>query len=317
MNRTRLRDALLLGLTAASVLCGGGFGCAPDLRGVELRAATLPGFGWYMAFNGKKPAGSGTFALPYAVKAPFTISARMGVFDDGALVASDDEVGCIGFADRASSDDERVCFEYQRQATGGPGIGVYSNLGSLNHLCPGGSVVELILENDGTTVTARYRCSSLDAFSVLETAATKWSASEEWDAFVLAGTMDPGAQVAFDDLRITSNGPYSSDPEAAIAFETFQAFQLGLESFYDVEADDLAAAQTDAGLSHDHIALAADDVDPTFAASSGAGKLLDKAEQSHLRLLQLLPGSAAKFPKTYLKVAPLDADALAALATGF
>ena len=322
-------ERLLLALVGAALFCGGGFGCLPDARGVDFRAASVPSIpgdetsppDWYMAFSGKLTPGTVTADLPYAVKAPFTISARLGVFVPEVRHASQDARGCIGFADRASPDDFRVCIRVfpLRLRIFSNLDGTYPNFNGVFADCLPASHVELRLIDDGTTVTAQYRCDPGDAFSTLLTAASRWRPSEQWDPFMSASNLAKGSQIGLDDLRITSTDPgMGADPEAITAFQTLTAFQLSLDSFYALEAGDDAGATLAAGLAHDAILAAEQGLDPVFGRSSGADKLIGKAESTQLKLLDTLEaGATEKFQKGFLKLPGIQANALEALAPGF
>jgi hypothetical protein len=218
----------------------------------------------------------------------------------------------IGFADRGSSDDFRVCIRVfpVRLRVFSNLDGQYPNLAGVFADCLPASQVELKLEDDGTTVTAQYRCNPGDAFSTLTTTASRWRASEKWDPFISASNVAKGAQLGLDDLQISSAGPFSADAEATTAYQTLLAFQSGLDSFYAVEADNPTAAVAAAVMAHDAL-LAAE-------AGSGADKLVAKAESTQLKLLETLEdGDTEKFQKGFLKLPPIEADALEALAPEF
>lgn len=319
--RTRA-DLLLLLLASACLLFGGGVGCDPVLEGVDFRAGSVlsdPGDrtsprDWFMAFGGKKAPGNGRAQLPYPVKAPFGVSARMGVFVAGALAASAGADGCIGFRHTASSDEYRLCVTYEVPAN----VRVFSNLDGTTADCAGASRVELDLDDDGVNVTASYRCSGSGSFSPLTSVASLWGATEKWNAFVSAAGLVKGGQVAFDDFRLDTAGPFSGDDEAEIAWETFSAFALGVEAFILIENEEFDLATLDAADAAAKLQFARENLNPGFAESSDADKLLDKAEGSHTKLLEgLLLGIATKYPKGFVKAADIDADALEALGPGF
>ena len=310
-------------LAGAAVLFGGGFGCTPDVRGVDFRAASvlsIPGdesspLDWYAAFSGKALPGTAIAGLPYAVKAPFEVSARVGVFLPDVRHASQDGRACIGFADRASSDDFRVCIRVYplRLRVFSNLDGVYPNLAGTFADCLDDSHVELDLRDDGTTVTASYRCNPGDELSTLLTAASKWEADEQWDPFVSVSNLAPGGQLGLDDLGIDTLEPaLDADPEERAAFETLEALQRGLAAFYAIEAEELGAAQVAADAAVVSI-LAAE-----ARNTPDADKLVAKAASTHAKLAETLAaGGAAKFQKAFWKLAGLDANALEALALGF
>ncbi len=326
------QESLLLALVGAALFLGGGFGCRPDARGVDFRPASVlsvPGdetspLDWYMALSGKAEPGTVAAALPYAVNATFRVTARLGVFVPEARHASQDARGCIGFADRASSDDFRVCIRVYplRLRIFSNLDGTYPNLSGVFADCLPASHVELQLTDDGTTVTASYRCDPGDPFSTLVTAASRWRPSEQWDPFVSASNIAKGGQIGLDNLRIESTDPgVAADPEAITAFQTLTAFQLGLDSFYALESDAPDSVTVAAGIAasaHDELLTAEQGLDPAFGRASGADKLLGKAESTQLRLLETLEaGATEKFQKGFLKLPGLEANALEALATGF
>ena len=174
------------------------------LQGVDFRATSrltdpnnrFSPRDWYMAFNGKKAPGNGSAQLPYALLAPFGVSARMGVFVEDALAASANAEGCIGLRDTESADAHRLCVTYE---TGPANLRVA--FGAATADCAGATRAELRLEDDGVNVTARYRCASNVAFSVLDTVASLSADDEKWNAFVSAEGVAKGGQVAFDDFR--------------------------------------------------------------------------------------------------------------------
>jgi hypothetical protein len=336
-------ESLLLALVGTALFFGGGFGCVPDARGADFRPASVlsvPGnetspLDWYMAFTGKGAPGTVAAALPYALKAPFGVSARLGVFVPEARHASQDARGCIGFADRASSEDFRICIRVfpLRLRIFSNLDGAYPNFNGVFADCLPASHVELQLADDGATVTASYRCDPADTFATLLTAASRWRPSEKWDPFVSATGLAKGAQIGLDNLLITSTDPgieADPDPEAVTAFQTLTAFQRGLDSFYALESDApdrVTVAAGIAGLAHDSLLAAQLSLVPAFGQTSGADKLLAKSESTQLRLLETLEAGATgetpeanaaeKFQKGFLKLPGLEANALEALATGF
>jgi hypothetical protein len=320
MGRAKLRDALLLSLAGAALFFGGGVGCDPVLEGVTFRPASVLSDpndrfsprDWYMVFAGKKAPGSGRAQLPYPLSAPFGIEARMGVFSESALAASAGAEGCIGLRDSGSSDEFRLCTRYEVEPV--PKLVIFSNLDANTGECfPPVTRAELRLQDDGTTVTARYRCGPPAPFSVLASTPSLWTDTERWNAFVSATGLGKGGEVAFDDFEVESTGLFSSDDEAEIARATFDALRLGWEAFYAVEEGDPTLAGALAGEAEGNIHFAEQHIDPGFAASSGAGKLLAKAASAHAKL----QAGAEKFQKGFPKAAAIDADALEAIGTGF
>ena len=200
----------------------------------------------------------------------------MGVFDEDALSASVGAEGCIGLRDTGSADEHRLCVTYQ---TGPANLEVA--FGAATADCASATRAELRLEDDGVNVTARYRCAANVPFSVLDTVASLWADDEKWNAFVSAEGVAKGGQVAFDDFLVETDGPFSADDEAEIAFFTFEALRLGMEAFYDIEDGDPVAGGAKAGEAHGKMLFAEQNLSPAFAASSGAGKLLSKAESGH------------------------------------
>lgn len=320
--RARPRSHLLLMLLAgAALFFGGGVGCDPVLEGVTFRATSVLSDpndrfsprDWYMVFGGKKAPGNGRAQLPYPLSAPFGIDARMGVFTESKLVASSGAEGCIGLRDTGSSDEFRLCTRYETDPV--EKLVIFSNLDPNNtdECFPPVYKAELRLEDDGMTVTARYRCGPPAAFSELASAPSLSSDTEKWNAFVSATGLGKGGEVAFDDFEVASTGLFSGDDEAEIARATFDALRLSIEAFYAVEDGDLGLAGSRAGEAHGNIFFAEQSIDPGFAASSGAGKLLGKAESAHAKLQT----DATKFQKGFPKAAAIDADALEAIGTGF
>ncbi len=323
MTRPRICAALLLVLTAASLLLGGGMGCEPQLEGVDFRPANLPfipgdknsPLDWYMAFDGKKPPGNAWAALPYPVKAPFGIEARMGVFLDAALLASAGAEACIGFRRSDLGDDYRLCVAYQLAPVK---TLVFSNLDSLTADCVGATKAELDLDDDGVNVTARYRCPGAGSFTTLTTSPSRWSADEKWNAFTGAYALGPGAQLGFDAFRVSSSGEFSNDPEAEPAFYAFESLRMGIEAFYEIEDQaDLFDAIDELETARANLLFGRSKLDPDFAGFRAADKLFAKSDKTHAKLLgTLLSGGAEKFQKSFPKLADMNACALEALDPG-
>jgi hypothetical protein len=317
--RARSHWPLLL-FASACLFFGGGVGCDPVLEGVTFRPTSVLSDpndrfsprDWYMVFGGKKAPGNGRAQLPYPLSAPFGIDARMGVFTESALAASVGAEGCIGLRDTGSSAEFRLCTRYETDPV--PKLVIFSNLDANTDECfPPVTRAELRLQDDGMTVTARYRCGPPAAFAVLASTPSLSSDTERWNAFVSATGLGKGGQVAFDDFEVESTGLFSGDDEAEIARATFDALRLGWEAFYAVEDGDPNLAGALAGQANAILNFAEQNIEPEFAASSGAGKLLGKAESAHAKLLI----GAEKFQKGFPKAAAIDADALEAIGTGF
>lgn len=310
MKRPRHDLALLL-LAGAALFFGGGVGCDPVLEGADLRATsrlsvpddrTSP-HDWYMAFTGKKAPGNGSAQLPYALTAPFGVSARMGVFVEDALAASVGAEGCIGLRDTESADEHRLCVTYQ---TGPANLRIA--FGAATADCPGATRAALDLDDDGVNVTARYKCGGIGSFTTLDTTPSLWADGEAWNAFVSAEGVAKGGQVAFDDFRVASEDPSATPGSPAdVAFETFEAWRLGVEAVYEIEDEDLGGAGSLAGNAQGKLGFAAE-----TASDPDAAKLLDKAESSLGKLLL----SPSKYQKGFVKVADVIASALAALDAG-
>lgn len=250
---------------------------------------------WYVAFSGKKAPGNGRAQLPYPLSPPFGIEARMGVFTERALAASDGAEGCIGLDDTESSDELRLCIGYDEAANK-----VVIAFGAEDAECPDASRAALRLSDDGMNVTASYRCADAGPFIELDTVASLWEAGERWNAFVSAAGLVKGGEVAFDDFVVTSEVPLLSSATDA----TFEAFQLAIEGAYEIEGENFNTAFALASEAEGKIQFAAN-----ASAGSGAGKLLAKAASSHGKLL----ASETKYIKSLVKTAGLDASALEAL----
>jgi hypothetical protein len=318
LPRPRPHCVLLL-FAGAALFFGGGVGCSPVLEGVNFRAGNVltdptDPRDWFMAFNGKKAPGNGRAQLPYAVQAPFGVSARMGVFVEDLLLGSADAEGCIGFRDTGSSEEYRLCVTYQVPAN----VHVFSNLDGETADCADATRAELDLDDDGVNVVARFRCPGDVAYQELATAPSLWGMAEKWNAFVSAEGLRKGGQVAFDDFRIDSPPLLPGSDPASIAFQTFDAFRLGMEAFYEIEGEDFDDATVDAGDAYFKLVFAVANLSPAFAEASDADKLLSKAASSHAKLYDaLLGGGVAKYQKGFAKTAAADANALEALAPGF
>jgi hypothetical protein len=310
--RTRRRlDLPLLLLAGSALFFGGGLGCDPVLEGVDFRATsrlsdptdrTSPR-DWYMAFNGKKAPGNGYAALPHPLLAPFAIEARMGVFDASRAAASQGSEGCIGMRNIGAAEEYRLCV---RQDPGA--MVIESSLDDETADCPPPASaletnrVRLELADDGMgEVVARYRCPGLPEVE-LTSAASLWSDTEEWHAFVSANGLAKGGQVAFDDFLVASGEVGIGDP-GEFAFQTFEAFRLGLEAFYAIEDEDPSLGGARAGEAHGRLLFAAE-----ATADLVAAKLLSKAASSAGKLLL----SSEKYQKGFAKLAGVEADALEA-----
>lgn len=310
---SRLRqDLLLLLLAGAALFFGGGIGCDPVLQGVDFRATSrlsdpndrFSPRDWYMAFNGKKAPGNGSARLPYALTTDtesFGVSARMGVFDEDALAASVGAEGCIGLRDTESADEHRLCVTYETAPAN-----LHISFGAETADCAGQTRAELGLDDDGVNVTARYRCGGVGPFTVLDITPSLWTEDEKWNAFVSAEGVAKGGQVAFDDFRVESDAVGIGDP-GEIAFQTFEAWRLGVEAFYSIEDGDLAEGGDLANEALGKLMFA-----KSNTSDPGAQKLLSKAASSVGKLLL----SASKYQKGFVKVAGVEADALEALDAG-
>ena len=310
MLQRRSEPWLLLG-AAACLLFGGGVGCDPELAGVDFRATSVLSDpndrfsprDWYMAFNGKKAPGNGSAELPYELTPPFGVSARMGVFVQDSVADSLGSEGCIGLRNTGAAEQVRLCVRQD------PGVLVIdTSLDSSSATCPGATRAELDLDDDGMNVVARYRCPGL-AFVPLTSAASDFDAGEEWNAFVAAEGLVKGGQVAFDDFRVVSEDPSAAPGSAAdIAFQTFEAFRLGVEAVYSIEDEEPGEAGGFAGEASGKLGFAA-----ANSSNPAAQKLLGKAASSLEKLLL----STAKYQKGFVKVAGVIASALSTLDSDF
>jgi hypothetical protein len=296
-------ELLLLALAGGLLLLGGGIGCEPTLAGVDFKAKSLkpaaPGpLDWFMAFGGKKPPGSGEMRLPYTLRPPFGVRARMGVFEQRALAPSVGAQGCVGLRDAASSDEHRLCLAYGT-------TGVEITFGGESVDCPGvrRAELELAVDAGGTQVVASYRCFPIGPFSTLDTAPSQWADGEPWNAFVAAAGLGKGAQMGFDNFFVDSHAVIFPDPGEP-AFLTFDALRLGIEAVLEVEDDNpgaVANLASEAQAKLENVAATTDD--PAQA------KRLDKAAASFAKLA----ASGAKYPKGFTKLAAVIAAALEAL----
>jgi hypothetical protein len=301
--RAPASDLLLLALAGALLLLGGGMGCEPTLAGVDLRAKSIrvpaPNApDWYVAFGGKKPPGEGEVQVPYALRPPFGVRARMGVFDERALAASVGADGCIGLRDAASSDEHRLCVGYG-------GSGVHIAFGSETAECPGVRRAELDLGVDaaGTSLVARYRCTTVGVFTTLDTVPSLWAEGERWNAFVSAAGLAKGAQVGFDDFHVASKDVLFPDPGEP-TFLAFDALRSGMEAVYELEDGDPNGAAELLGEARGKLDFVAGHID-----DPALQRQLDKAASS----LEKLAASPTKFPKSFVKLAAIIASALEAL----
>jgi hypothetical protein len=303
-------DRLLLALAGGLLFFGGGIGCEPVLSGVDFRAKSRPSIpgnrasppDWYMAFGGKKAPGNGDAQLPYALVPPFSVAARMGVFEERALAASAGAEGCIGLRDTGSPDEHELCARYDDEPPA-----VFVRYAGEQAECPGAERAELELAVDagGVDLVVRYRCPG-GAFQELTTVDALWDAGEEWNAFVSASALAKGGQAAFDNFVVESGDVGFGDPRE-IVFLAFEAFRLALEAFYELEDGDPSQAPD----------LATEAVGKLQAVSASVDddavrKLVDKAASSLAKLLV----SAAKYQKGFPKFADVEAAALEALEAG-
>lgn len=313
MSRTKLRDALLLSLAAASLFFGGGIGCDPELDGVDFRPAyvyEIPGDknspkDWYMRFGGKKEPGNAWAALAYPLLPPFRATARFGVFMPEALAASEDAEGCIGFREHDFSDEFRLCLSYQIPTN----VHIYSTLDGNTADCIGADKAELQLEETGANVIARYRCPGAMDFTQLTSVASRYNAGERWFNFTGAYNLMKGGEVGFDDFRVTSNGQFGVGAEAETAWYTFRGFNFALEAFYELEAEDQLGAQGFGEDAFDEFSNAVVYFENDLATfSSAAEKLWFKGGKGFLKSSQ---GLFSEKPDKYFKGAPKFLDAFA------
>ena len=306
-------ELLLLALAGALLFLGGGVGCQPTLAGVTFRAANdgndvSPD--WWMAFTGKKAPGTGEAQLPFTLVSPFRVAARMGTFNPDALAASVGAGGCIGLRDTESSDEHRLCV-----ALGEPPDHVEVTFAGTSVFCPGVTRAWLDLAVDGATLVAKYGCSAAGANTTLATVDSDWEPGERWNAFVSAANLAKGAQLAFDELFLETDGAFpGTDPEASIAFTAFEAFVLGMEAVYEVEDNDPFGAADKAIEASNKMRYCVENLSEQFAADSDADKLLAKAAGGHAKLTA---GTVAKYVKVFAKTAAADANALGALEAGY
>lgn len=313
MGRTKLRDALLLSLAAASLFFGGGIGCDPELDGVDFRPSyvfEIPGDknspkDWYMRFGGKKEPGNAWAALAYPLLPPFSATARFGVFDPDALTASEDAEGCIGFREHDFSDEFRLCLSYQIPTN----VHIYSTLDGNTADCIGADKAELQLEETGANVIARYRCPGEMDFTQLSSVASRYDAGERWFNFTGAYNLMKGGEVGFDDFRLTGNGPFNGSVEAQTAWDTFRGWNFALEAFYQLEEDDVNGAQVAAEAAFVPLESAFESFDMDLVNfSSSAEKLWFKGAKGFIKSGDAL---FTEKPDKYFKGAPKFLDAFA------
>ena len=307
-------DLMLLLLAGAGLFFGGGVGCDPELDGVDFRPSyvfTIPDDkdspkDWYMRFGGKKEPGNAWSVLEYPMLPPYTATARFGVFMPDALAASEDAEGCIGFRRDDFLEEFRLCVSYQIPAN----VHIYSyGLDGNTADCAGADKAYLQLEENGANVIARYRCPTDMAFTQLSSVATKYDAGERWFNLTGAYNLRKGAEVGFDDFRLTSNGPFAGTDEAEAAFRTFQGWRLALEAFYELEAGDQAGAQTNAEDAFEEFDIAFSlfaNEQVTF--SPNAEKLWIKGAKGFIKTGDAL---FTEKPDKYFKGAPKFLDAFA------
>lgn len=308
MSRTKLRDALLLSLVAAGLLFGGGIGCDPELDGTKLRVDSVAPYGYFMGINGSKAPGSAWMEMSYPSLPTFGITARVGVFLDEKGPATHDATIGIGFRkdDLTDSYEIRARYEYT------PAVKLFlsTNLdGTTAECAPGVLRAELQIDDNDTNATARYRCEGQANFTDLTSVASRYDAGERWFPYIAASNLMKGGQVAFDDLRLNSAGPFAMTPEAETAWQTFQGWGLALEAFYELELGDQNDAQVRAGEAFDAFDIAFTNFDDDLVNfSSAAEKLWIKGGKGFIKSGD---GLFSEKPDKYFKGAPKFLDAFA------
>jgi hypothetical protein len=252
-----------------------------------------------MAFGGRKAPGAGDAQLPFTLRPPFSVAARMGVYDARALVASAGARGCIGLRDTASSDEHRLCVTYDP-------ANLEVAFGGETRQCPGATRASLDLHVDesGANVVASYRCGAIGPFEMRATAPSLWAEGERWNAFVAASGLAKGAQAAFDDLRVSS-GPVGINNPEELAFLTFEALRFAAEAGYQIEVGNFAQAAQAAGEAQGKLDYVA-----STTTHPAAKKLLGKASSS---LGKMIATPTSRYHKGLAKLAVSLASALEAL----
>jgi hypothetical protein len=305
----RLRhDLLLLALAGAALFFGGGIGCDPELDGTKLRIDSVAPFGYFMGINGSKAPGSAWLEMSYPSVPSFGITARVGVFLDEKGPATHDASIGVGFrkSDLTDSYEIRARYEYT------PTVKLFlsSNLdGTTAECAPGVLRAELQIGDEAGDVVASYRCEGQTMFSELTSVASRYDAGERWFPYVAASNLMKGGQVAFDDLRLNSAGPFAMTPEAETAWQTFQGFGNALEAFYSLELGDQNDAQLRAEDAFNDFDAAFEFFDLDLVSfSSAAEKLWFKGGKGFLKSSDAL---FTEKPDKYFKGAPKFLDAFA------
>jgi hypothetical protein len=305
----RLRDALLLAVAASLLLFGGGVGCDPELDGVKIRPSSIPLIpgdkkgpqDWYLAFQGKKPPGNAWLALPHPLVPPYGAEFRVGVFDDDALQESQNAFGCLGFRRDNLAEDYQICARYE--ITPSIGVRVSWSFDGSNAFCAGDTRVRLALADDGADVTGSYQCPG-DAEMTLGTVATPYDTGERWFSYTSAYNLMKGGEVGFDDYHVDTFGALNSSNEALTAQSVFDGWRLGLQAFYDLEAQDLSSAQGNAQDGFFELLDAFEDIDDGISVfDRDTEKFLIKGGKGYLKAgSALLDGKESKYLKSYPKL---------------
>jgi hypothetical protein len=305
MSRANVRDALLLALAAASLLFGGGIGCDPELDGTALRPATFDSLR-YVAFYGKKLPGNGWAVLHYPIVPTASIEATVGVVNPRYFQASEDAEGCLGLRDDTGF-DWRICATYQIPAN----LHITSSLSGDTADCPGATGALLRFAIDSMNMTAWYQCPS-GSLTELESVPTQWSVGEKWNLIFGGYNLGKGAEVGYSGLRYDSAGPFEDTDDGDIAFDSFRAFKLGLDAFYEFDAGNFGGGIGLAFTARSALISATTETRNLGAfPDTNALKHLTKADKTYFKLVDgLFPDKFGKYFKTFPKVAEEEACAM-------
>jgi hypothetical protein len=249
MPRPPRLDVALLLLLAASLLFGGGLGCEPALEGTTLRATSFEDVR-YAAFTGRRAPGNGWAVLEYPAR-PFDppeageetveakIEASVGVLNPRHLEASAGAAGCVALREKTPGGDLRICASYEIAP---PNLRIFSTLSAAEADCPAATEALLRVADDDTNLTVSYQCPAAANATTLASVPSPIDEGEKWFlAFGVEG-LAKGGEIGFHTLRITSHGPFlevvqgqpqrQTTPEGLIAFATFNALRIGIETFH-------------------------------------------------------------------------------------
>jgi hypothetical protein len=303
--RPRAFEALLLLAISACLFFGGGLGCEPVLEGTTLRVVSLRVNGdidRYVAFQGKKSPGNGWAVLRYPVTPTFGFRAQVGVKDPLRVQDSLNADACIGFRQDGTTNEYRLCARYETA-----NLHVFSNLTTDTADCPGETNALLEVIDDGVDVTLNYACPGQLGTTLLDEVPSQWNMGERWFPAFGAYNLAKGGEAAFDDVSLTSDGPFDGSLEAGVAFSVFDGLRFGISAARLFEDDDFLDGSTNASIGFGAVAFARFQVESLdLFPGTKIEKDLVKADKTYFKLVdKLQPDKTDKYLKSFSKLADL------------